>query len=143
MKQTRSREAFSLKIKTDMHTKIHITYREDSNFSLSKNLYILIALVWVTGNLAGFFKWKLKLILIYLSYRTKILKHHIININKHRKHLAMPTLANPPKEQVPYSLLAELYRSWEEYQIPAVFYHYTLSILPNLERKKQMLLMSK
>ena len=44
---------------------------------------------------------------------------------------------------MPYSLLASMYAAWEEYKVPAIFYHYLLSVLPNVDKKKQVLLMSR
>ena len=44
---------------------------------------------------------------------------------------------------LPYSLLASMYACWEEYAVPAIFYQYLLSILPNLDKKQQTLLMSR
>ena len=44
---------------------------------------------------------------------------------------------------LPYSLLASMYGAWEEYKVPAVYYHYLLTVLPNIDKKKQILLMSR
>ena len=44
---------------------------------------------------------------------------------------------------LPYSLYASMYASWEEYKVPAVFYQYLLSILPNMEKKQQVLMMTR
>lgn len=48
-----------------------------------------------------------------------------------------------PAHPQSYSLLTSMYLSWEEYKIPAVYYHYLLAILPKLEKTRQMLLMSR
>ena len=36
-----------------------------------------------------------------------------------------------------------MYAAWEEYKVPAVYYQYLLAILPNLEKKQQVLLMTR
>lgn len=48
-----------------------------------------------------------------------------------------------PGKGLPYSLLASMYAAWEEYKVPAVYYHYLLSVLPNLEKKRQILFMTR
>lgn len=54
-------------------------------------------------------------------------KNYINNYNKMKMDAEKP---------VPYSLLASMYGAWEQYQVPAVFYHYLLAVLPQLEKKK-------
>lgn len=39
------------------------------------------------------------------------------------------------------SLIASLYAAWDEYKIPAIFYHYTLAVLSKKEKKEQSALM--
>lgn len=47
------------------------------------------------------------------------------------------------KGNTSYSLLASLYGAWEEYKVPAFYYHYILAVLPHLNKKKQILVMSR
>ena len=52
-------------------------------------------------------------------------------------------MINPEKIITPYSVLASTYAMWEEYKVPAIFYRYFLAVLNNIDKKKQIALMSR